>query len=262
MVIGKKQVATLVAEFLGAAVLTLVFLSVHYSTIGIPYFVALAAGVATAVAAYFFGDISGSHLNPAITLAVWTARKISTVTALTYIIVQSLGAWAAYGIYHYFVASTLSPVGGHYSARILFAEAIGAFVLALAWGAVYLRRYDATNRALLLGASYALAIIIAASAGIGIVNPAVALGVRAWAFAGSMGWGTYVLGPVLGAIIGFNLYVLIFGDSSNNVVESETLVITETVVPIVKTSARSKKRSTKTATKSSSNKSKTSARKR
>ncbi|HET7320662.1 MAG TPA: hypothetical protein VFI84_03725, partial [Candidatus Saccharimonadales bacterium] len=27
---------------------------------------------------------------------------------------------------------------------------------------------------------------------------------------GSMGWGTYVLGPVLGAVIGVNLYGLLF----------------------------------------------------
>ncbi len=215
MEIGRKQVATLVAEFLGTGVLTLVFLSVQRSTIGIPYFVALAAGAAIAVVSYFFGDISGSHLNPAITLALWTARKINTVMGAAYIVVQCLGAWAAYGIFHYFVSTTLQPIGGHYSARVLFAEAVGAFILALAWGAVAFKRFDSTNRALLLGGSYALAIIVAATAGIGLANPAVALGVRAWAFAGTMGWGTYVLGPVLGAVIGVNLYNLLFSESKS-----------------------------------------------
>jgi glycerol uptake facilitator protein len=213
MTIGRKQVATLVAEFLGVGVLTLTFLSVQRSTIGIPYFVAIAAGAAVAVAAYFIGDISGAHLNPAVTLALWTARKVGTVLAATYIIVQCLGAWAAYGVYHYFVNNTVQSIGGHYSARVLLAEAIGTFVLALAWGAVAFRKNEsASHRGILLGGGYALAIIIASVAGAGIANPAVAIGVRAWAFAGSMGWGTYLLGPVLGAIIGINLYGVLFGD--------------------------------------------------
>jgi glycerol uptake facilitator protein len=210
MIIGRKQVATLVAEFLGTGVLALVFLSVQRSTIGIPYFVAIAAGAAVAVASYFFGDISGAHFNPAITLALWTARKVGTVTGALYLVFQCLGAWVAYGVYHYFVSSSLQPIGGHYSARVLFAEAVGAFVLALAWGAAAFKRYDATNRALLLGGSYTLAVIVAAAAGIGIANPAVAIGVRAWAFGGTMGWGTYLLGPILGAVIGVNLYSLLF----------------------------------------------------
>ncbi len=210
MIVGRKQVATLVAEFLGVGVLTLTFLSVQRSTIGIPYFVAIAAGAAVAVVAYFFGDTSGAHLNPAITLALWTARKVGTVMGALYIVFQCLGAWAAYGVYHYFVGASLQSIGGHYSARILFAEAVGAFILALAWGAATFHKWDSANRSLMLGGAYVLAIIVAAAAGVGIANPAVALGVRAWAFAGTMGWGTYVLGPVLGAIIGVNLYGLLF----------------------------------------------------
>ena len=238
---GRQKIATMTAEFLGTGILTLVFLSVQRSTIGIPYFIALAAGAALAVASYFFGDVSGSHLNPAITLALWTARKIGTLTSVCYIIVQLLGAWAAYGVYHYFVTTSLQPIGGKYNAHILFAEAIGTLVLGLAWGAVYFKKYDATNRAILLGGSYALAIIIAAAAGIGIANPAVALGVRAWSINGAMGWGTYALGPVLGALIGVNLYALLFAPDSYSVLASETIVVSETIVQ-AKTTGRSSSR--------------------
>ena len=225
---GRQKAATIVAEFLGTGILTLVFLSVQRSNIGIPFFIALAAGAAVAVAAFFFGDSSGAHMNPAITLALWTARKISTLVGLAYIVVQLLGAWAAYGIFRYFAGQSLQPIGGHFSAKVLLAEALGGLVLALAWGAVYFKRYDTTNRALLLGGSYALAIIVAAAAGvgIGIVNPAVAFGIRAWGINGVMGWGTYALGPVLGAIIGVNLYALLFAPmNSDGVVVSETVVV-------------------------------------
>ena len=212
---GKQKAAAIVAEFLGTGILTLVFLSVQRSTIGLPYFIALAAAVAVISVTFFFGDNSGAHLNPAITLALWTARKVGTVIGAAYIVAQLLGAWAAYGIYHYFVNTAMQPIGGHYTARVLIAEAVGTLVLALAWGYVAFKRIDNANRAFVIGGSYALAIIIAAVAGIGIANPAVALGVRGWDIWGSMGWGTYVLGPVLGALVGVNLYALLFAPQSS-----------------------------------------------
>lgn len=224
---GRRKVAALVAEFLGTAVLTLVFLSVERSTIGVPYFVAIGAGLVTAMVAFIFSEVSGAHVNPAITLALWTARKVSTLTAVLYVVVQLLGAWAAYGIYTYFVNSSLQPIGGTYTGRVLVAEAIGTLVLALGWAAVAFRaNFTIGTRAAVLGISYTLAVIVAAGAGIGIINPAVALGVRAWEVFGSMGWGTYVLGPLLGAVIGVNLYGLLFAGRA----AEETVVVEEVVV--------------------------------
>ena len=42
---GRQKIAALVAEFLGAGVLTLVVLTVQRSSIGLPFFVAAAAGL-------------------------------------------------------------------------------------------------------------------------------------------------------------------------------------------------------------------------
>lgn len=208
---GRRKLAMLVAEFLGTGILTLVFLSVQRSTIGVPYFVALAAGLAVAVAMFVVGETSGAHLNPAITIALWVGRRVGTVTGVVYIIMQLLGAWAAYGIYTYFVNSTLQPIGGHYVGRVFVAEIVGAFILALGWGAVAYRRVlTGGAQAATVGIAYALGIIVAASAGIGLVNPAVALGTRSWEIWGSMGWGTYVAGPIIGALAGVVLYGLLF----------------------------------------------------
>jgi len=261
---GRQRAATVVAEFLGTGILTLVFLSIQRSNIGIPFFIALGAGVVVAVAAFFFGDSSGAHLNPAVTIGLWTARKISSLVALSYVIFQLLGAWAAYGIFRYFAGQSLQPIGGHFSAKVLLSEAIGAFVLALAWGVVYFKKHDASNRALLLGGSYALAIIIAAAAGvgIGIANPAVAFGIRAWGINGVMGWGTYALGPVLGAIIGINLYALLFAPSSDLVVVSETVVVAESVSPSSRSTAKKTTAKKTTAKKTTAKKTTSSNRRR
>lgn len=251
---GRRKIAALVAEFLGTGVLTLVFLSVQRSTIGVPYFIAIAAGLAVLMATFVFGEVSRVHLNPAVTLGLWTARKMGTISGVFYIVAQLLGAWGAYGLYTYFVNSSLQPIGGHYTGRVLVAEAIGAAVLGLGWAAVAFRNVVTTTvKGSVIAVSYILGLVVAAAAGIGLVNPAVALGVRAWNIWGSMGWGTYVLGPVLGVVLAVNLYSLLFAPASALVAEAvveEEVIVAE--APVRKTTARKTSSRAKSGTKRTS----------
>lgn len=208
----RKRLAMLVAEFLGTGILTLAVLSVQRSQLGLAYFVAIAAGLTVALLTYVLGNVSGAHLNPALTLALWTARRVKTIPALTYIAVQLLGAWAAYGLYHYFVNTDVQAVAQDFSGRILVAEAIGTMIFALAWAYAAYNRAEEGRFAAIAGLSFAVAIIVASAASVGLANPALAEGVRAWEVFGENGWGNYVLGPVLGAVIGVNLYGLLFAD--------------------------------------------------
>jgi glycerol uptake facilitator protein len=208
----RNKVAMLVAEFLGTGLLTLVILSVQRSTIGIPYFVALAAGLAVASLIVVLGRVTSTHLNPAVTLALWTARQVRSLDALVLVAAQLLGAWLAYYLYTFFVNSPLQPIGGHYTSRVLAAEAVGGLVLGLGWAAAVYHQYLNSYKAVTVGAAYVLAIIVASSASIGLINPAVALGARAWV------WGTYVAGPLLGAIVGVNLYGWLFAPRAEAVV--------------------------------------------
>lgn len=206
---GRNKIAMLVAEFLGTGVLTLVVLAVQRSTIGIPYFVAIAGGLTVGALSLLLANASGAHLNPAITIGAWTARKVKTLPALMYIIAQLLGGWAAYALYTYFVNSHFQSIGGHFTWRLLIAEAVGAFVFAFGWAAVAAQRLSAS----LFGAMFAVGMLIASIASVGLINPAVAIGTRAWAGWGKMGWGTYALGPVLGAMAAFLLYDLLFTEN-------------------------------------------------
>jgi aquaporin Z len=54
--------------------------------------IALAFGLAVVAMAYAIGPISGCHINPAITIAMLVARKISGKDAVGYIIAQFIGA--------------------------------------------------------------------------------------------------------------------------------------------------------------------------
>jgi len=200
---SRNKIAMLVAEFLGTGALTAVVLAVSKSNIGIPYFVSLAVGLTLAVLVTGPLAISGAHLNPAITLGLWSTRRVKTLPALTYIVAQLLGAICAYLLYTYFV-NTHWANSGKFESRALVAEAAGAFVFALGWASAVYQKLEGGKAAFTIGGALLVGLLIASVGSGGILNPAVALGVRSWV------WGTYVLGPVLGAIIGFNLYALLF----------------------------------------------------
>ncbi len=204
----RKKIAMIVAEFLGTALLTLAVLAVSKSTIGIPYFVSIAAGLVVATATLTFGAVSGAHLNPIVTIGLWSVRRVKTLPAVVYVAAQLLGGIAAYYLFTYFIGQTWNNVG-EFEGRILVAEAVGAFIFSLGFAAVVFQKLEGGKAAAVIGMSLMLAILVSAAGAGGIVNPAVALGVRSWV------WGTYVLGPVLGAIIGFNLYSLLFAPTSS-----------------------------------------------
>jgi glycerol uptake facilitator-like aquaporin len=201
---ARERIAAVVAEFLGTGVLTLMFLSVKNSQIGVPFFVALAAGLAVAMMMFAVGRTSGANLNPALTLGLWTARKISTVSGVLYIIAQLLGAWAAYGLFTYIVNTSLPNPKAHYTTHALVTEAVGSGILAFGWAAALYQGYSRAVTAAVAGLSYIVGIVSVSVFSIALLNPAVALGMRSWV------WGTFVLGPVIGAVIGVNLYGLLF----------------------------------------------------
>src|SRR5258708_27739464 len=101
---GRKQIAILVAEFLGTGFLALIMLSVAHSGIGqLPYFTALGAGLALATLIVMFAGNGGGHFNPAITIGMWTVQQIKFVPMLTYLVAQLFGPRAAYFLHIYFL---------------------------------------------------------------------------------------------------------------------------------------------------------------
>jgi glycerol uptake facilitator-like aquaporin len=200
----KNKLAMLVSEFLGTASLTLMVLAISHSQLSLSFFVAMAAGLVVLVMTMALAGISGAVFNPAMTIGLWTVRKLRTMQAITYIIVQILGGAVAWWLFVYFTKLTGVHNSGHYGARILVAEVVGTFVFAFAWAAAIYQRFSLPAKAATIGVGLMTGALIASLGSAGVLNPAVALGLRQW------GWGTYVLGPVLGAVIGFNLYNLLF----------------------------------------------------
>ncbi|HSX05906.1 MAG TPA: aquaporin [Candidatus Saccharimonadales bacterium] len=200
----KNKLAMLVSEFLGTASLTMTVLAISHSQLSLSYFVATAAGLTVLLMTLALAGISGAVFNPAMTIGLWTVRKLRTLQALSYIIVQVAGGAVAWWLFVYFTKLTGVHNSGTYSARVLVAEVVGTFVFAFVWASAIYQRFNLFAKAATIGGGLTAGALIASLGSAGLLNPAVALGLR------QFGWGTYVLGPVLGAVIGFNLYNLLF----------------------------------------------------
>lgn len=205
----RQKIAALVAEFLGTGLLTLAFLSTLRSQLAISFFIAVTTGLAVAVALAIFGRLSNGYFNPAVTIGLWTARRLSTVSTILYVAVQLFAGWCAYNLFSYLSGASLPASNAHFSGRTLTAEAIGTGIIALAVAAVAIyQRYTQAVVASFVGLAYAIGIVVGSTViGLSFLNPAVALGAQAWT------WSTYVLGPVIGAVVAINLYALLFTEN-------------------------------------------------
>jgi len=94
--ISKKLVAEMIGTFVlvFGGVGTAVLAGAWVGALG----VALAFGFTLLVMAYAIGPISGCHINPAVTLGMFMAKRIKGKEALLYMVAQVIGAILAAGI--------------------------------------------------------------------------------------------------------------------------------------------------------------------
>lgn len=91
----------------GSALLAAKFPEVGIGFVG----VALAFGLTVLTMAYSLGNISGAHLNPAVTIGLWTGGRFSGKEILPYIIAQILGGIGAAAVLYIIVTGNGSAIG-------------------------------------------------------------------------------------------------------------------------------------------------------
>lgn len=199
----QQKISVIVAEFLGTATLTAAIYSMSIRTT-FPYFYASAAALTVGVLVLMLGSVSGAHFNPAVTIGNWTLKKIDTAKALVYIAAQMLGGLAAWKLMEYLIGSPLKDVSGiNIDYRIMVAEGIGALIFGLGIAAATHKAYEGIQKAVTIGTALFVGCIIASFASNGVLNPAVAYGVRSFNV-------SYVIAPIIGMVVGMNLYNLLF----------------------------------------------------
>lgn len=154
----------------------------------------LAAGLTLGLFVYTVGPVSGAHLNPAVTVALATVKKISPVDAVAYIVAQLLGAGLTYWTLTYLSTEPPYVMVGDITMTIVL-EAIGAFILIFGISSVVHKKVDDDTSGLVIGGSLLLGVLTTA----GVLNPAVALALKANSWA-------YYVAPIIGTLIGAWIY--------------------------------------------------------
>lgn len=205
----KNTLAMVVGEFLGTAGLALAVLALSHSNVGqMGWFIAVSAGLALSVLVVMLANITGAVFNPALSVGLWTVRRLQTMQMVAYIVAQFAGAAAAWLLFCYFTNIGVDKIDNKgftdFNGRVMVAELIGMIVFSMSIAAAIYQKLSLGLKAFAVGAGLTVGALIATLGSGGILNPAVALAVH------QFGLWTYVLGPVLGAVLGFNLYNLLF----------------------------------------------------
>ncbi len=172
--------------------------------------VALSFGLVLVPIVGSLGQISGAHVNPAVTLGLAVAGKFPWRDLPAYVLAQLAGAiiaalvvWAAYGSGAYLDShlGAPAPVNGASGLQVLLVEALIAFILVFT---VISTTTDARvppgTGALAIGFALAAGVLLGGPVSGGAGNPARALGPMIVASTYPV-WFYYVAGPLLGAVL-------------------------------------------------------------
>lgn len=179
--------------------------------------IAFAHGMVLMCMIYATGHISGAHINPAVTVAMWIARKIDSKKAVFYVISQLLGASVAGFFLLMLFPSAPAHLGAPDLAGIGFMqgillEAVLTFFLAFVIFNVAMdSRAPANIYGLAIGMVLVFDILLGGPLTGAAMNPA-----RAFGPALAAGyWATqavYWIGPLLGAIAAGLVYMHVFSE--------------------------------------------------
>jgi len=184
------------AEALGTGTLVMVVGLSIAGTFPVP--TPVLAALTLGLFVYSIGHISGTHINPAVTIGALSIGKITKNDAFFYIVAQIIGASIALAFLAKSVTMPELSVGSE--GYIGLAEFLGTFFFTFGIASVLYGKTPGQLSGVVIGGSLLLGITISATLGAnGVLNPAVALGV------GSLST-MYVLGPILGSILGMQAY--------------------------------------------------------
>lgn len=235
-----ELVGTFVLVFLGTgSVITTVFLSQGKAGIdgnafnvgiemGAWVAIALAFGLAVVAMIYCFGHISGTHINPSVSIALWATKRFPTQDMIAYVIAQCSGAtlgslavvavWGARAIPTGLGATGLFDGVGY--GQAILCEGIGTFILMLTiMGSAVDARCRGGFAGLAIGLVVVADIIVFGNITGASMNPARTFGpyLVDTLMGGPNMWSQYpiyLLGPIGGAILAAFVYDFI-GDPRN-----------------------------------------------
>ncbi len=204
----KSKVSVVVAEFLGTALLASTVLRVVdlFSLGNAAWYISLTVGMVLALIVGMFGKISGAHVNPAVTVGLWSLKKIESTQAVVYVAAQVLGGAVAFALYQSVTGNDISGlVDTSFDGALFFSEVIGTFIFGMGIAAAVYHGLKDYQAAFTIGAALTFGIMIATMTpgAPGFLNPAVALANNSLTV-------MYAIAPVVGMVLGMNVYAGLF----------------------------------------------------
>ncbi|HWK08177.1 MAG TPA: MIP family channel protein [Puia sp.] len=194
--------------------------------------IALAFGLAVVVMAYAIGPISGCHINPAITISMLVAGKISVKDSVGYIIAQFVGATLGAAILYAFQKG--SPgfamgewalgsngwgpgyLGGYSTVSAFLAEAVLTFLFLFVIFATTSKLGNSTMAGLAIGLCLVLIHLVAIHITGTSVNPARSFGPAIFAGGKALEqlW-LFIVAPLVGGIAAALVWMGVFEKASD-----------------------------------------------
>ena len=208
----------LVAEFIGTFVLVFfgcgTAVVAQCSTDNYPGYIltALAFGLVIVAMAYSIGNISGCHINPAVSIAMLVAGKMEKVEFCGYVVAQVIGAIAGAGVLKAVLGDASGALGtnGLYNGRVgasFIIEVILTFVFVIAILGVTSKPEFGNVAGLVIGLSLTLVHILGIAFTGTSVNPARSLGPALFVGGDALAcvW-VFILAPLVGGALAAVVY--------------------------------------------------------
>jgi aquaporin Z len=221
----------LLAELLGSYILlTIGGFAIVSTALGVDgsVVIPLGFGLGLLIGLYMFGEVSGGHYNPAVSLGALLDARIGVVTFLTYVVAQIIGfilagytiLWA-FGEQAVTVTMTIpNEAAGISDLDTVMLEALGAALLV----GVILRvtKSEVVGSTAFLGIAFTFAGLVIAFGGFtgGSFNPGRSIGSAVAAQDFSNLW-LYIVGPLIGGVIGWGAYKITVPDDEEGIEDVE-----------------------------------------
>jgi MIP family channel proteins len=175
--------------------------------------VALAFGLAITIIVASIGHISGAHVNPAVTIGLWSLGRFPLREVGGYLVAQIAGATAAAAL----LVWMLGPVG-NFGVTVPSIPLAQAFVVELGFtgvlgfmvAATADERFSKAIAPLVLGATIGVGALLTGPLTGGSFNPARSLGPALVGGVWDAHW-IYWVAPIVGALLGMRVYGLVHG---------------------------------------------------
>ena len=201
------------AEFIGTMVLVLLACGVagQICSDGVAGLIgtALAFGLVIVAMAYSIGNVSGCHINPAVSVAMLVSGKMSVKDFCGYLVAQFLGGIAGAAVLNFIVKDT-GKLGTNalYNGSALMSfgiEVILTFVFVIAILGVTSRESNGSVAGLVIGGALVLVHLIGIPFTGTSVNPARTFGPALFAGTLSTYW-VFLLAPLVGGVLAALVY--------------------------------------------------------